>query len=230
MIPRRRMLRVRALVRAALLLLAFLAPAPRALAADIRAPGDTPLADILQVIVLEREVLAVDGLGGTEIRQKLEIGEHVLASDARGKVGLVLTDRRLLAVAVRSAAWQDARFRRGEPVPDGAFLGEQVALVVTPKRALGFDGGSGNIVEASLGPRETVLAVDAAGAVGVIVTDRRALGISPFAGGFFDEKLQIGETIESVAATGNFATVHTSRRLLTFQALTGTWVELPLPF
>jgi len=207
------------------------AGAPRsALAADLRAPGETPLADVLQVIVLDREVLAVDGLGGNDIRQPLERGERVLASDARGRVGIVLTDRRVLAVAVRSGSWQDARYRRGEAVPEGAFLGEQVALVVTRQRALGFDGGSGNIVESSLGPREQVLAVDASGAVGVVVTDRRALGISPFAGGFFEAKLQVGEKVESVAATGNFATVHTSRRLLTFQALTGAWVEVPLPF
>ena len=100
--------------------------------------------------------------------------------------------------------------------------------IVTTKRALGFDGGSGNLVERSLGPREQVLAADASGAVGVIVTDRRALGVSPFAGGLFETKLRVEETLEGLAATGNFATVRTSRRLLTFQALTGAWVESPL--
>jgi hypothetical protein len=213
------------MLAAALLGGALAAPAP---GADLRAPGETPVADVLQILVLERDIVAVDGLAGTELRQPLELGERVYYAEARGRVGVALTDRRVLAVSVRSGSWQEARYRRGEPPPEGAFLGEQVALVVTTKRALGFDGGSGNIVEKSLGPRERVLAADASGAVGVIVTDRRALGVSPFAGGLFERKLRIEETIEAVAATGNFATVRTSRRILTFQALTGAWVESQL--
>lgn len=196
--------------------------------AEPRAPGETPIADVLQLLVLERDVVAVDGLAGTELRQRLELGEVVVFAESRGRVGVVLTDRRVLAVAVRSGSWQEARYRRGEAHATGAFLGEQVALVVTSKRALGFDGGSGNLVERSLGPRERVLAADASGAVGVIVTDRRALGVSPFAGGFFVAKLRVEETLDAVAASGNVATVRTSRRLLTFQAGTGAWVEVAL--
>jgi len=193
-----------------------------------RAPGETPIADVLQVIELDRELAAVDGLAGGEIRVALERGERVLWTEARGRVGLAVTDRRLLAVATRSGAWQSTRFRRGEAPPEGAFVGEQVAVVVTSKRALGFDGGSGNLVERSLGPREQVIAADASGAVGLVVTDRRALAVSPFAGGFFTTALRVGESIEAVAATGNVATVRTSRRLLTFQAAGGLWVEVDL--
>jgi hypothetical protein len=193
-----------------------------------RAPGETPFADVLQVILLDRELVAVDGLAGAETRVDLERGERVLWTDARGRVGLAVTDRRLLAVATRSGAWQSTRFRRGELPPEGALIGEEVAVVVTAKRALGFDGGSGNLVEQTLGPNERLIAADASGAVGVVVTDRRALGVSPFAGGFFPIALQVGESIEAVAATGNVATVRTSRRLLTFQAGGGVWVELDL--
>jgi hypothetical protein len=180
------------------------------------------------VLVLERELVAVDGLAGTETRVDLERGERVLWSDARGRVGVAVTDRRLLAVATRSGAWQATRFRRGETPPSGVLAGELVAIAVTEKRALGFDGGSGNLVERTLGPRERVIAADASGAVGVVVTDRRALGVSPFAGGFFAQALRIDETIEAVAATGNVATVRTSRRVLTFQAGGGVWVEVAL--
>jgi hypothetical protein len=193
-----------------------------------RAPGETPFADVLQVIQLERELVAVDGLAGAETRVDLERGERVLWTDARGRVGVAVTDRRLLAVATRSGAWQSTRFRRGELPPDGVLLGEEVAVAVTGKRALGFDGGSGNLVERSLGPRERIIAADASGAVGLVVTDRRALGVSPFAGGFFPIALNVGESVEAVAATGNVATVRTSRRLLTFQAGGGVWVEVNL--
>ena len=205
-----------------------LVPAAPARGQRVRAPGETPIADVLQVIELDRELAAVDGLAGGEIRVDLERGERVLWTEARGRVGLAVTDRRLLAVATRSGAWQSTRFRRGEAPPEGAFVGEQVAVVVTSKRALGFDGGSGNLVERSLGPREQVIAADASGAVGLVVTDRRALAVSPFAGGFFTTALRVGESIEAVAATGNVATVRTSRRLLTFQAAGGLWVEVDL--
>jgi len=215
-----------ALALAAALALALVAAPPSS--AQRRAPGETPLADVLQIVVLERELVAIDGLAGTDTRAELEIGERVLWTEARGRVGVAITDRRLLAVGTRSGAWQAARFRRGEPPPPGALLGERVAIAVTGKRALGFDGGSGNLVERTLGPRERVLAADADGAVGVVVTDRRALGLSPFVGGFFVQPLRLEEDVEGVAATGNVATVRTSRRLLTFQAPVGAWVEVPL--
>jgi hypothetical protein len=219
---------VRRLLAAVRLALALALAAATAVAADERAPGETPIADVLQVLVLERELVAVDGLAGTETRADLERGERVLWTEARGRVGVAVTDRRLLAVATRSGSWQDTRFRRGETPPEGVLVGEQVAVAVTAKRALGFDGGSGNLVERTLGPRERVIAADASGAVGVIVTDRRALGVSPFAGGFFAEPLRVDEAIEAVSATGNVATVRTSRRLLTFQASGGVWVEVAL--
>lgn len=221
--------RVGSFVPAALALVVGLAVvAPRARGAERRAPGETPVADVLQVFLVDRELVAIDGLAGSDLRQPLERGETVLSIDTQGRIGVVLTDRRVLAVAVRSGSWQDTRYRRGEGVPEGVFLGEQVALIVTPRRALGFDGGSGNLIESSFGPNEKILAADASGAVAVVVTDRRARGVSALAGGFFDAKLQIEESVEAVAATGNVATVRTTRRILSFQAATGSWVETPL--
>lgn len=189
------------------------------------APGATPLEDLLQIVVLERELLAVDAESGGDTRESLELGERVLWQGARGRVGVVLTDRRVLAVGTGSAAWQDARYRRRERPPSRAHLGDRVALVLLATRALGFNGGSGNLVERSLGPGEAILELGVSGNVAVVVTDRRALGLSPFAGGFFEAKLQLRERVEAVRATGNLATVTTSRRLLTFRAPSGSWGE-----
>jgi hypothetical protein len=80
-------------------------------------------------------------------------------------------------------------------------------------------------VEASLGVRETVVALRVGENTAVAVTDRRALGLSPSAGGFFPVALQIGERIESVTANANFATLTTHRRVLIFRSPTGTWEE-----
>jgi hypothetical protein len=190
--------------------------------------GEVPLADVLQIVVLEREVLAIDAESGGSRSEDLEIGERVLWHGARGRVGVVLTDRRLLAVATRSAAWQEARWRRNERPPDRVLLGDRVAVLASSVRAIGFDGGSGNLVERTLGPGEAVLRSEASENVGVVVTGRRAMGVTPFVGGFFEVDLHVSERLEGVEATGNLATVRTSRRLLTFSALSGAWAERSL--
>ncbi len=187
-----------------------------------------PLSDLLQIVVRKREILAIDATNGSQREVDLERGERVMWHDTRGAVAVVLTDRRILAVATRSGFWQAERYRAGERHPPTALLGDRVALIVTNKRALGFDGGSGNLVEESLGPRESVLQSRAAENVAVVVTDRRALGLSPFVGGFFPVDLRLSERVESLSAAANLATLATSHRLLTFRANTGTWEERQL--
>jgi hypothetical protein len=185
--------------------------------------GDIPLSDLLQIVILERELLAIDAEGGGQLEVDLERSERVLWHASRGRVGVVLTDRRVLAAGVGSGSWQTRRFRNSERHPTDALLGDRVALVLTSQRALAFNAGTGNIVEESLGPREIVRLADVGENVGVVVTSRRALGVSPFVGGFFDRKLQLGERLESLDARANLATLTTSRRILIFRATTGGW-------
>jgi len=191
-------------------------------------PGraDTPvLADQIELVVLEREILAIDVRGGGQVRADLEIGEAVRWTGSRGRVGMALTDRRLLAVSTDSGAWQTLRYRRTESVPDDPLLGARVALAQTGVRLIGFDGGSGNLVETTIGPHEALLERAVGQNVAVVVTERRVLGLSPFRGGFFEAKLHLGEILESVTTRSDTATVRTSRRLLIFRAPTGTWEE-----
>jgi len=186
---------------------------------------EVPLSDILEVFLLDRDLVAVDAESGGQLTARLRLSEQLVWSGARGRVGVAITDQRVLAVAVGSAAWQIAEGQRDETLPERAQLGERVALVVTSKRVLGFDGGSGNLVETSLGIRETVQAVRVGDNVAVVVTDRRALGLSPVAGGFFPAKLQLAERLESVQAGPNLVTLTTNRRVLLFRTPTGTWEE-----
>lgn len=187
--------------------------------------GEVPLADVLEVLVLDRELLAVDARGGGQRTVRLRLDERVLWSGSRGRVGVVISDQRILAVATGSAAWQEEPRLRDEALPEQALLGDRVALVRTSRRVLGFDGGSGNLVEARLGVREQVRAERAGENAAVIVTDRRALGLSPFAGGFFEAPLDLAERLESVEAAANLATVTTNRRVLVFRAPSGSWEE-----
>lgn len=188
-------------------------------------PGELPLADVLEVLVLDRQLVAVDARGGGQRELPLRLEERVLWTGARGRVGVALTDQRVLAVSAGSAAWQQANRQREEQLPSDALLGDRVALIVTSQRVLGFDGESGNLVESRLGVRERVLALRAGENVAVAVTDRRALGLSPMVGGFFEAKLRLAERFESLTAAANLATVTTDRRVLIFRAPSGSWEE-----
>lgn len=206
---------------ATLALAALLAAAPAAGTGR----GDAPLGDLLQIVITPRALLAVDAEGGGDRREPLERGERVLWTGSRGAVGVVLTDKRVLAVATGSGAWQTTRYRQGESAPHLAELGDRVALVTTDRRVLGFDGGSRNLVEQSLGPRERVIDTRVSANLAVVVTGRRALGLSPFAGGFFEASLRLGESIEGFEASSDVATLTTSHRLLIFRGPTGSWSE-----
>ena len=187
--------------------------------------GEVPLADVLEILVVDRDLLAIDAAGGGQTAARLRLKETVLWKGARGKVGVIITDQRILAVATQSGSWQETDYGRTERRPESALLGERVALAITSERVLGFNGGSGNLVEYRLGPRERVVVARAGENVGVVVTDRKALGLSPFLGGFFAIPLMIGDQIEAVTAESNLATLTFGRRVLIFRATTGSWEE-----
>jgi hypothetical protein len=200
---------------------ALLAAGP---AAAQRVDEAIPLADLLEISFLGRDVVLLGGESGQPAVRLLR-DERVLWSGSRGIVAVVITDQRVLAAGSRSSAWQEDRYRRGEAAPAGALLGDRLALLTTAQRALGFSGTTGNLIEYRLGPRETVVSVHVGENVGVVVTDRAALGLSPTTGGFFDAELQLHERIERVDTRAAVATVRTSRRLLVFTASTGLWSE-----
>jgi hypothetical protein len=190
--------------------------------------GAFPLEDRLQLIVLPRSLIAIDGRTGGQREESLDLGERVLTQRADGRVGIALTDRRILAIATGSGSFQEARFARGESLAAEPALGDRVALFVTNRRIVGFDGGSGNLVEVRLGPREFVIGTAIANSVAIAATSRRALGLSPFRGGFFEVRLGLDERRTSLSATGDVATLATEDRILTFRAASGSWEERTL--
>ncbi len=217
-------------VRRAIALVTLLLGVSGPAAAQTLAPSfdRVPLADLLEILVLQRELVAVDAASGGQTTAELHLGERVMWSGARGKVGVVLTDQRVLAVAVDSAAWQEVRYQRTERPPEEAMLGDRVALVVTSSRALAFNAGGAGLVEYRFGPGEALLSSRVGENVGVVVTDRKALGFSSSAGKFSASRLQPRERIASVEARSNLATVTTDRRVLIFRAPSAAWSERKL--
>ena len=93
-------------------------------------PDEVPLADLLEVLVLDRQLVAIDARGGGQKATPLRLDERVSWTGARGKVGVALTDQRILAVAVGSATWQEADRRLAATLLSEALLGDRVHAMV----------------------------------------------------------------------------------------------------
>lgn len=213
----------RSLHAAFLLCVSALAPV-----ADAR-EFNSPLSPLLELRVIGRQIFAIDSNTGGELPLRLERNETVLYTRSQGRVGVVVTNQRLLAAATGSGSWQEARYRNGEVPPDQIEIGDRVALALMRTRAVAFDGGSRNLVESTIGPRERVIDTAVGPNVVMVVTDRRALAMSSQHGGFFEVPLRVGESITSATAYANHATLQTSARLLIFRGSDASWEEKRLP-
>ena len=193
----------------------------------LRSRAGVPLLDSLQVILRASEIVAIDGrLGGGAIIERLEADEQPLYADARGHIGIVVTDRRILAATSGTPMWMSTRIGVHESLPSAVVLGERVALVVTDDRLIGVaSSGKHRFFAEDLGPNEALLDFRVGENVAVVLTDRRLLGVSGFQPGFVEQDVGIHERIETVSTLADFATVATHRRLLVFQAPTATWQE-----
>ena len=180
----------------------------------------------VDVIAIERDgrdIFAFDALIGRRATIRLEIGEEVVFEASRGRLGIVMTNRRALAVAA-GAAWKELRFRLQESPPTVALLEDRVAVMVTSRRAIGFISRGDWIVE-NLSPHESAEAVRVGVSIGIVTTNRRALGLAVDGDRFVSANLQVKERLESVVARDTLATVRTNRRILVFSGPAGIWTE-----
>jgi len=193
----------------------------------LRSRASVPQLDSLQVLVRESEVIAIDGrLGGGPISERLETDERALIAEAHGRVGVVVTNRRILAVTSGNAMWMQTRLGVHEAFPSAVVIGERVALILTDDRAIGVAAnGKHRFFAEDIGPNEGLLDFRVGENVAVVLTDRRLLGASGFQPGFIEQEVGVHERIESVSTLADFATVATHRRLLVFQAPTASWQE-----
>lgn len=191
--------------------------------------GGVVLEDTISIDHIGRYLYAFDSQGGGRNKLELELRENVEFLQARGRVGLVVTNRRLLAISAGRGGWRSLPLQIAERDRTHEWLSSRIALVVTPRRILGFDAGIGTWVEVGVGPLEDVEQASVSSSTAVVLTGNNAYGLSPDVGGFFVEPLQIHEQIESVSANGTIGRVLTSRRLLIFKSTTGTWTSTERP-
>lgn len=187
-------------------------------------PAEIERLDVISIEQDGRDLLAFNSVAGTRARVRLEVDEVVLFNESRGRVGIVLTDRRALGIGV-GGNFQEARYRITERAPDFAVVSERVALVATTRRALGFVGRTGGWVEESFTPGENVEAIRAGAAVGIAATNRRVLGLAPDVGRFASLPLRLRESLEAIDAQDTLATLHTDQRILVFSGPRAVWTE-----
>jgi hypothetical protein len=184
--------------------------------------------DRLDVLRVDRRLLAVSADSGGILEVKLRPDEKLQFLESQGVVGVAASNERLLGATTRSSSWQEVRLRvRERKVPiERAYLGDRLALVPLQRRLLALTRGSGIWTELKLLPGETPVRVEVASGVGVCLTERRAIGVSSEGGGFSEVSLTPREKIESVSLKDQSATVQTLYRVLVFRTAEAGWTEI----
>ncbi len=185
-------------------------------------PDEVERLDVITIQQDGRNLFAFNAITGSRARVRLDVEEVVLFNESRGRVGIVLTDRRALGVTI-GGSFQEARYRLSERAPDYAVVSERVALVPTNRRALGFVGQLGGWIEESFMPGEFLEAVRVGASVGIATTNRRALGLAPDLGLFASLPFRLKESLESIDAQDTLATLHTDQRILVFSGPRAAW-------
>lgn len=194
---------------------------------DVRAqvglfPDEVERLDVITIARDGRNLLAVSSVSGTQAKLRLDLDEVVLFKESRGRVAVVLTDRRALAITV-SGSFQQIRYRLMEEPPERAILSQRIVMVPTPRRVLAFVGPQGVWIEEDFTPGEHVEAIRAGAAVGIATTNRRALGLAPEVGRFNSLPIRIKEELQSIEVEDTLATIYTDQRILVFTGPRGIW-------
>lgn len=199
------------------------------MAASPGAPGPgVPLEDRLDLLQVDRRLIAVNAETGGLLEVELELGEEVRALHSRGLVGVATTNVRLLGITTELARWTELRLRvreRDPATPAQLHLGGRIALVPLPGRLVALRSSGGGWTELALGPGEQLLRVLTDANLVAAITSRRAIAIGALGNGFSEIALSPREQIEATSISESSIALTTSRRLLVFRVGTAGWLE-----
>lgn len=190
-------------------------------------PGVAP-EDQLDLVTVDRRVIAVSGRNGATFEATLELDERVLHMDTQGLIGVAATNVRLLGASSGAGRFRTLRYRveEREQAPPRLLVADRVVLVQLGHRIVALGATSRDWAELTLGPREELRSTHADANVGAIVTDRRAVAFSPASGGFVQTSLAPGDSLETLSLEPSSVTLVTPRRVLIFHAGGARWTEL----
>jgi hypothetical protein len=184
--------------------------------------------DQVDIAVVDHKLIAVVGVGFAAVEERLGLGEQVLAVRSRGFVGVVSTNRRLLAISSRSNIFAELRYRvsEGNIGEDALHVGDRLALVELPTRIVAFTPFGGGWFELSLGPGETPRRVEAEADVAAVVTPRRAIAFSPRLRSFVQFPLTPDEDVERASLSDESITLILPHRILVFRDGDEFWTSV----
>jgi hypothetical protein len=197
-------------------------------------PGNAPaqidpgveIEDRIDVVQVDRRILAVSAERGKILEIELRSTERVVASRSQGLIGVVTTNQRLLGATSRSGAWQAVELRLSETGQEPVHVSDRLALVLMPTRLMGLAGGTGIWTELRLHPGEKPVRAEVESHVGLCLTPRRAIALSARGGGFVETLLTPKEEIESMSLEESSITLTTPYRVLLYQNGSDRWTEL----
>jgi hypothetical protein len=198
------------------------------LAEVARAEGDRDDdRDGVSVVQAGDEVVAIDTVRGLRSSVRLRLEEEVLASDARGRIGVARTSQRLLGLRV-GAGWEELSYNREERArpPAQTHIARSAALVPLGRRLAAFTAKSRRWFESSLAGDEALIGVRESRELLVAVTTRRLLAVDPALGDFVQFALDGDESARDASTADRAITILTDQRALTYTAGSGLWVSL----
>ena len=152
----------------------------------------------------------------------LAVDEQVLSIRSRGSVAAVLTSNRFLAISESSSGWVETPFSLNEGYAGKMTLSDNMVMMNTQDRVVGFDGVYNRLIPYDLPAGERVFDQGAGLNVLVFTTEYRAAGLA--AGSDWNiQDFAISETFRGLTVDADRAAVQTSTRLLTFSAAEASW-------
>ncbi len=186
--------------------------------------------DVIDIHLADGEVVAVRD-GRHVHREDLGLRENVLWKNARGHVGAVLTNRRLLAVSRTTPGWRSHTLRieeADEDSPPEVLISDFLVMAVTPRRVILFDGLANAWATRDIPLHYSVSQVAIDNHVAVIVTEKRVYGVAVRRGRFVEQRFSSDESFISVTTRPHSITVRTNRQLLIFRSRSPFWERINL--
>ncbi|MGR3311492.1 MAG: hypothetical protein ACUZ77_12065 [Candidatus Brocadiales bacterium] len=189
--------------------------------------------DIIKVEVTENEIVGLNTLTNVRVVERLKDGETVTSALSKGKVGAVLTDRRLLGFNATNNTWSSFETFFNEDIfPNEIKVSSSMAVAMAKRRIFAYTSIS-NDWKLELVPfLEHTLSSDINDNLIFVRTSARVVAFSFHKQRWFSQNLYDGETIIHSATGENFVTVTTKNtkpawdnRILTFDAKNGKWIE-----
>lgn len=187
--------------------------------------------DVIKVEIIGDEIVGLNTLANVRTVEKLKEGEVVTSALSKGKVGAVLTDRRLLGFNATNNLWSSFEtFFNKAVFPNEIKVSSCMAVAIAKRRVYAYTSTSNEWKFELMYFQEQPLLSEINDTLIFVITSARLLAFSFHKQRWFPQTIYAVEKIVHTATGENFVTVTTENklygnRILTFDAKNGAWTE-----